>query len=267
MDMPTPRDVTELQRALGLATYMGKFIPSLSARTAVLRTLLAQDTDWQWQPEHESAWRDLKTVFMSEPVLQYFDERKEVRLSSDASNDGLGAALLQEVDGKWMPVAYASRAMTSAERNYAQILKEMLGVVFACERFHCYVYGRQFVVETDHKPLISISEKPLCDAPPRLQRLLLRVQKYDKKLIYVPGKQLVIADTLSRAYSKKNNLSSTEEDVEVHVCAVKQLIPVSEERWKQIARETALDNTLTEVIRCINEESRMCPLTILHRGM
>ena len=259
MDMPTPRDVTELQRALGLATYLGKFIPSLSARTAVLRTLIAQDTDWQWQPEHESAWRDLKRIFMSEPVLQYFDERKEVRLSSDASKDGLGAALLQEVDGKWMPVAYASRAMTSAERNYAQIEKEMLGVVFACERFHCYVYGRQFVVETDHKPLISISEKPLCDAPPRLQRLLLRVQKYDKKLIYVPGKQLIIADTLSRAYSTKNNLSSTEEDVEVHVCAVKQLIPVSEERWKQIARETALDNTLMEVIRCINEESRMCP--------
>ena len=101
--------------------------------------------------------------------------------------------------------------------------------------------------------------KPLCDAPPRLQRLLHRVQKYDKKLIYVPGKQLIIADKLSRAYSKKNSLSSTEEDVEVHVCAVKQLIPVSEERWKQIARETALDNTLMEVIRCINEESRMCP--------
>ena len=149
--------------------------------------------------------------------------------------------------------------MTSAERNYAQIEKEMLGVVFACERFHCYVYGRQFVVETDHKPLISISEKPLCDAPPRLQRLLLRVQKYNKKLIYVPGKQLIIADTLSRAYSTKHNLSSTEEDIEVHVCAVKQLIPVSEERWKQIAQETALDNTLMEVIRCINEESRMCP--------
>ena len=256
--MPTPRNVTELQWALGLATYLGKFIPSLSARTPVLRTLIAQDTDWQWRPEHESAWCDLKRIFMSEPDLQYFDERKEVRLSSDALKDGLGAALLQEVNGKWMPVAYASRAMTSAERNYAQIEKEMLGVVFACKRFHCYVYGRQFVVETGHKTLISISEKPLYDAPPRLQRLLPRVQKYDKKLIYVPGKQLIIADTLSRACSK-NNLSSTEEDVEVHVCAVKQLIPVSEEQWKQIARETALDNTLMEVIRCINEESRMCP--------
>ena len=127
------------------------------------------------------------------------------------------------------------------ERNYAQIEKEMLRVVFTCERLHCYVYGRQFIVETDHKPFILISEKPLCNAPPRLQRILLRVQKYDKKLIYIPGKQMIIADTLSRAHSK-NNLGSTEEDIEVHVCAVKQLIPVSEERWKQIARETALDS-------------------------
>ena len=93
---------------------------------------------------------------------------------------------------------------------------------------------------------------------PWLQQLLLRVQKCDKKLIYIPGKQLIIADTLSISYSK-DNLSSTEEDIEVHVCIVKQLIPVPGERWKQIAWETALYNTLMQVIRCIKEERRMCP--------
>ena len=99
-----------------------------------------------------------------------------MKLSSDASKDGIGAALLQETDGQWMPVAYASRAMTSAERNYAQIEKEQLGVVFACERFHSYVYGRTTNVETDHLPLIAISKKPLCDAPPTLVATTSEVQ-------------------------------------------------------------------------------------------
>ena len=94
-----------------------------------------------------------------------------------------------------MPVAYAPRSMTSAERNYAQIEKEQLGVVFACERFHTCIYGRTVTVETDHKPLIAISTKHLCDAPPRLQRLLLRIQKYDMQLEYTPGKERIVADT------------------------------------------------------------------------
>ena len=258
-DMPVPSDVTELQRALGLAKYMGKFIPNLSSRTSVLWALLVQDAEWQWQPEHEAAWIDLKAVLMAEPVLQYFDDSQAVRLSCDASKDGLGAALLQQRDGVWMHVAYASRAMTRTEQNYAQIEKEMLGVTFARERFDCYVYGREFVVETDHKPLIAISRKPLCDAPPRLQRLLLRVQKYDLTLEYVPGKQLVVADTLSRAFSRNTPSSSTEAEVEVYVCCVKSSIPVSEKRWQLIAQETALDEVLREVIRCVQEESHLCP--------
>ena len=124
-----------------------------------------------------------------------------------------------------MPVAYASRAMTSAESNYAQIEKEQLGVVFACERFHSYIYGRTSNVETDHLPLIAISKKPLCDAPPRRQRLLLRLQKYNCTLSYIPGKHLVIADTLSRAFLPREVQSTTEEDVQIHVCAVKAELP------------------------------------------
>ena len=81
-----------------------------------------------------------------------------------------------------MQVVYASRSMTTAEKNYAQIENEQLGVMFACERFHIYIYGRKVIVETDHQPLIATSKKQLCDAPPRLQRLLLRIQKYDLML-------------------------------------------------------------------------------------
>ena len=128
--------------------------------------------------------------------------------------------------------------MTLAERNYAQIEKEQLGVVFACERFHSYIYGRTTNVETDHLPLIVISKKPLCDAPPRLQRLLLRLQKYNCTLSYTPGKHMVIADTLPRAFSPREVPSTTEEDVQIHVCAVKAELPVSKRKWNEIAEET-----------------------------
>ena len=179
---------SDLQRILGLMTYMSRFFPKMSNRTSVLRSLLEKDADWQWLPEHEKAWQGIKHILSSRPVLQYYDDRNHVKLSSDASKDGIGAALLQETDGQWMPVAYASRAMISAERNYAHIEKEQLGVVFACERFHSYIYGRTTNVETDHLLLIAISKKPLCNAPPRLQRLLLRLPKYNCTLSYTPSK-------------------------------------------------------------------------------
>ena len=90
--------------------------------------------------------------------------------------------------------------MTSAEQNYAQIEKELLAVVFAYERFHQYTYGRDLTVQSDHKPHEAITNKPLACAPPRLQMMLLMLQRYNVKVIYVPGKQIPLADTLSRIF-------------------------------------------------------------------
>ena len=258
-DMPTPTNVTELQRVLGLVTFLGRYIPNLSARTAPLRQLLEKDIDWQWQSEQESAWTGIKEILSEHPVLQYYDESKALKVSSDASKDGIGAVLLQETNGEWMPVAYASRSMTKAEKNYATIEKEQLGVVFACERFHVYIYGRQTTVETDHLPLISISKKQLCDAPPRLQRLLLRIQKYDLTLQHTPGKQLVVADTLSRSFSAEEVKSTTESEVYIHVCAVKSNLPVSERKWAELAEATENDQELQRVIRGMEDGGDVCP--------
>ena len=98
------------------------------------------------------------------------------------------------------PVAYASWVLTSAKTRYAQIEKELLAIVFACDRFEAYIYGRDLVrVETDHKPLESIMLKPLNSAPKRLQRMLLKLQKYTLKVKYKKGDQMFLADTLSRA--------------------------------------------------------------------
>jgi hypothetical protein len=97
------------------------------------------------------------------------------------------------------PVAYASRALTSAQQQYAQMEKELLAIVYGCRKFHQYVYGRELEVETDHKPLQSIFKKPLHQAPSRLQKMLLQLQSYDLTVTYKPGKEMSLADTLSRA--------------------------------------------------------------------
>lgn len=108
---------------------------------------------------------------------------------------GLGAAILQE-NGV---VAYASRALTSAEQRYAQIEKEMLAVVFGCERFHKLLYGKSNVtIETDHKPLEAIMKKPIHTAPMRIQKMMLRLQPYEFNLIYIKGKEIRLANCLSR---------------------------------------------------------------------
>ena len=119
----------------------------------------------------------------------------------DASSKGLGAVILQEDN----PIAYASKALTKTQQNYAKIEKETLAIAFGCSKFHKYIFRREITVESDHKPLQSIFRKPLYQAPPGLQGILLTLQQYDLKVIFKPGVQLTIDDTLSRAYLNETN--------------------------------------------------------------
>ena len=108
--------------------------------------------EFHWLQHHEKAFNDLKLKLMEPGVLRYYDVTKHVTLQADASQKGLGAVLYQD-EG---PVAYASKAMNATQQNYAQIEKELLAVLFACKRFHQYIYGKKVVVESDHKPLEAI---------------------------------------------------------------------------------------------------------------
>ena len=151
-----------------------------------------------WDKEQES-FQKVKEVITSTPgpVLSYFDPQKVTTLQVDASKYGLGATIMQ---GGKLPIAFASKSLNPTEVNYAQIEKEMYGIVFGYKRFHQYIYGRKIVVETDHKPLIPIFKKPLYAAPPRLQRMLLQLQRYDLDVTFKPGSQIPVADTLSRNF-------------------------------------------------------------------
>ena len=119
-EMPPPTNVKELQTLLGFVQYLVKFIANLSEITAPLRQLLEKDIQWHWDSEQQSAFELLKEKVSNAPVLRYYDPKKDLVMSVDASSKGLGSVILQE----GQPIAYASRALTKAQQNYAQIEKE-----------------------------------------------------------------------------------------------------------------------------------------------
>lgn len=232
-NLPSPKNVTELQQFLGMVQYMSPFIPKLADHTAALRALTKKDVDWDWNNSHEKAYQKVKSMICENTSLTYFDVSKPATIQVDASQQGLGATLVQ--NGK--PIAYASKALTETEKRYANIERELLAVVFGCERFNTYVYGKPFTVESDHKPLEQIQKKSLASTPPRLQRMMLRLQKYDVNIVYRPGKEMVLADMLSRF----NPTAGPEIDVEKSVFAVQ----FSSDRLQQLKDETCKDPHLT----------------------
>ena len=197
----------------------------------------------------------LKEILTTEPVLQYYDPGKQIRISSDASQNGIGAVLLQLHDTTWTIVAYTSRAVTDAETRYAQLEKELVSITYACERFHQFIYGTKVLAETDHKPLVSIFKKALSDCPLRIQTLMLRVQRYDLEVMYIPGKLLIAADTLSRAtdQSKSEKDLVIEKEVSLYVDMVIQCLPISEPRLAEIKCETSQDETCKMLQKVILE--------------
>ncbi|XP_052785334.1 uncharacterized protein K02A2.6-like [Mya arenaria] len=256
MKMQKPSDKKAVQRLLGVVNYLTKFLGNLSDICEPIRTLTHKDAIWNWTHEHDEAFKNIKTAVCNVPVLRYFDSRLNTVLQCDASETGLGATLMQE----GQPVAYASRALTSTEQNYAQIEKELLAVVFGFEKFHQFTYGRRVVVESDHNPLETISKKALHKAPKRLQRMLLRLQLYDFEIIYKKGKDMHIADTLSRAYLQ-NSCESTslgevlsvqsEFEKEVETVCLTDFLAVTPSRQEKIRAATQLDPTLAIVIEQI----------------
>lgn len=220
LQTPAPKDKSAVQRMLGVANYFGKYLPSLAERTSLLRSLLKRDTMFEWSANHALEWEQLCADLSRQPVLSVFDATKATKVSCDASQNGIGAALLQCNNDVWKPVAYASRVLTQAEQRYSQIEKEAMACVYGCERFHHFVYGRNVILETDHHPLLAIAQKPIGDMPPRLQRFFLRLMRYDTEMRFVPGKQLLLADMLSRAPTSSYASDVGSDDVEVHAVSV-----------------------------------------------
>jgi len=265
-EMPRPTSKKELLSLLGFVNYLAKFLPRLSEVAQPLREMTAKDAKFIWSQHHETAFQEVRELVVKHPVLKYYDLQEEVTVQCDASEYGLGAALLQN----GQPVAFASRSLSQTERQYAQIEKECLAIVFSCERFSQYLAGRKKItVESDHKPLQSIFQKSILSAPCRLQRMMLRLQRFNLEVKYKPGAQMYVADHLSRAsLAVKKEMT---DNFQVFALELETLTPfdsikVAPERLTQLQKCTAQDLVLeslkTTVLTGWPERREQCPVQV-----
>ena len=198
--------------------------------------LLKSDVAWSWGDAQQLSFNQTKERLATTPTLSYYDSTKSTVVSAGASSFGIGAVLMQYNGDDLKPVAFASRTLTTAEQRYAQIEKECLAGVWACEKFARYLVGLSgFKLLTDHRPLVPLmNTKRIDEAPLRCQRLLMRAMRFNPVVEYVPGKQLVIADALSRKPLQSCDHHDDElelsDDIEAHIEAVQQSWPVTIDR-------------------------------------
>ncbi|XP_034780493.2 uncharacterized protein K02A2.6-like [Acipenser ruthenus] len=250
-DAPTPRNKTELQEFLGLLNFYNCFLCNKATILEPLHRLLDQSVKWEWKAKHEEAYVRAKQLLQADDILAHYDEKKPLVLVCNASPYRVGALLAHTVpEEKEAPISFASRTLTLTERNYAQIDKEALAVVFAVKKFHQYLFGRHFVIYTDHKPLLGLLHhtKPIPQVlSPRMLRWSLILGAYDYELCYRPGKQLANADALSRL---PLNTAESEVPPPLEVLLL-EMVPEAPLHATQIATLTVKDPVLSRVLHWI----------------
>lgn len=250
-----PRNKRELQSFLGMISFYDKFLPDRATVADPLYRLLDKNSVWSWGPPQRLAWSKLKQMLSSSEVLAHYDDSRQLLLSCDASPYGVGAVLSQRDDkGQERPVAYASRTLGKCERNYAQLDKEGLAILFGLTHFHQYVAGRKVLILTDHKPLLGIMGhgRPIPQVlSPRMLRWCLKLNAYDYELHYRPGSAHQNADALSRL-----PLASEEDEAQspgdILLLEAVNVEPLTAE---QIARLTATDPVLAVVYKGLQSGS------------
>ena len=193
---PIPKTPKEIKQFLGLVGYYRKFIKDFSKVAKPLTRLLQKSSIFQWTSEQQHSFNSLKSKLTSQPVLSYPDWNRPFVLTTDASNEAIGAILFQGTIGKDKPLAFASRTLNKAETRYSTTEKELLAIVWATKHFRQYLYGRKFTIVTDHKPLIWLMN--VKDPNSRLMRWRLKLEEFDYEVIYKSGKTNTNADALSR---------------------------------------------------------------------
>lgn len=193
-----PQTKKHVQSFLGLAGYYRDFIPEYAQLTYPLTELVKKRAlnRVAWTSEHQTAFDRVKSALAKEPVLKAPDFTLEFVLRTDASEQCLGAVLLQKHDAILHPVIYASRKLLPREVAYSTVERECLAVVWAIKKFHVFLYGRHFILETDHQPLQYINSNKVFNT--RILRWSLLLAEYDFSVRYISGATNVGADYLSR---------------------------------------------------------------------
>ncbi|CAF1158398.1 unnamed protein product [Adineta steineri] len=257
INMPAPKNIKELEAFIGKVNYYGSFISNFSTKCQVLNRLRQANVKWDWNNQCQAAFTNLLQEIANATTLVHFDGKLPVVLATDASEYGIGAVLMHRYeDGTERPIAHASKTLTTTERNYSQVEKEAFSIIYGVKKFHQYLAGRIFDLNTDHRPLLTIFNptKPLPVATAnRLQRWAMFLMTYSYNIHFKPTQAHANADALSRLPVGDDNSFSDDDSVQIKYIQTELM-----EQWPldadEIATATKNDKTLQIVHRFIRTQ-------------
>ncbi|XP_048003061.1 uncharacterized protein K02A2.6-like [Leguminivora glycinivorella] len=245
--MSSPQNVSELRSFLGMIMYYAKFVKNLSTILSPLYELLKKDVRFVWSKACQAAFEEIKRKLQSSEVLAHYSSELPLVLTTDASSTGVAAVIAHRTPAGERPVAYASRVLSSAERHYSQIEKEALAIIYGVQKFHQYLYGRKFLLKTDHKPLVTIfGDKAGIPtmAASRLQRWAVIMSGYHFDIEYVRSEDNG-ADALSRLITGSDRKVRSEI---TYLNYVQNFLPITS---TDIKKATSKDPILVKVMMYI----------------
>lgn len=252
-----PRNVKDVRSFIGMVEFYGRYVPQLSTLKEPLTKLTRNDQTFVWGPSQQKAFNSLKEAVCQDVTLQLFDPNKEIYLKCDASPVGIGAVL--EQDNR--PVLFISKTLSSAERNYAQIEREALGLVWAVKRLHKYLFGRKFFLITDNEPLKFIFNPTKAIptvAAARIQRWALFLMSYDFVIKRISSSENVVADWLSR-----QSIQDQSQTFDIHNVQEEYVnIPVDKSR---VLRYSKQDPVIRKLYACVRNGWKSCNNTSIRK--
>ena len=247
-----PTNASEVRSLLSSAAFCSRFIKDFALITRPLRQLTCEGVRWQWTQEEQLSFERLKAALSTKTTLGYFDPKKPTSIFVDGSPIGLGAVLTQEeeLSKEVTPLHYASCPLTPTQARYPQIDREALSIYWAVKRFHLFVYGKEFKVITDHKPLVSLFNNPSSKPSARIERWLLELQQYRFTVEYRPGASNP-ADYASRHPVGDPESHSYDVESEEHISFVARNAVPKAVTLSEIESATAKDPMLQAVMSAV----------------
>ena len=225
---------------LGMVNYLNQYSAHIADLTAPLSALTHQAVDYKPSKEHYDNFNRIKMKVSNMGALPYFDVNAGTTLQMDASKKGLGASIIQ----KGKVVCYASRALNKTEQNYQNLETKALGTIWGMEKFHFFLYGKEFTLETDQKPLVSIYKEHMIDISPRVQRLIVRSFPYlPFKVVYKKGVDIPVADAVSRVTPM-----DPEDNIKLPIIAVNMITA-------QVLMSTDTQDSLSSKLQCLRKST------------
>ena len=243
-----PESAAEVISFLGLVNFSARYIPDLSTVAEPLRKFTRQGVPFKWGRKEEESFNELKRRLANSETLGYFNKNAKTKVISGASSVGLGQVLVQDQGRELRVISYASRTLSKIERKFSQTEREALGIVWSCERFHMYLFGQEFELLTDHKPLefiFSSKSKPCA----RVERWVLRLQPYNYTVRHISGSSN-ITDSLSRLLNRSEE-STENSETEAYLRTVVENATPMAMNIKDIEQASRDDEVSKDIKACI----------------